>query len=209
MKWRHVPTIRILPIWGAAGNPYSRMRNCGGEVPSGSWIRRTGQHMSPQAQPKKLWRKSKRCWSCSNSPPKRSGRFGELLVKRNFWRMLRSCAGIARFVRNAKARTENKGPPKNRRIGGPKSVLGEEVPAWWYATERYQEDRLQINLQLNENRILECQGRVQEARLPDLFPQHVSLYQETCFYMVELGSLRLKFESSTGFCDWGDSQSAS
>ena len=88
--------------------------------------------------------------------------FDDLLVKLSYWRTLRVCAWITRFVRNSRS-------PKAKRLSGP--LPSEEIEAQkvlWVIREQsraqgeaFERDRLQLNLHKNQRGVLECRGRVQ------------------------------------------------
>ena len=87
--------------------------------------------------------------------------FDDLLAKLSYWRTLRVCAWIARFILNSSN-------PKSKRIRGPLST--EEIETqkeFWVireqsrVTETFERDRLQLNLQKNQRGVLECRGRVE------------------------------------------------
>ena len=86
-----------------------------------------------------------------------------LLEKCSHWRTLRVCAWVSRFARNSRS-------PKARRTMGPLTM--EEIDKqrlFWVKRvqencsggDRFEEDRLQLNLQMNKDEVLECRGRIQ------------------------------------------------
>ena len=98
-----------------------------------------------------------------------------LMVKWDFWKALRTCAWIARFVFNTRV------PNEERRMG---TLTTGELDAqrhfWERRTqsegemrEKYEEDRLQLNLQPNEDGLLECRGRIQ-GHYPIYLPDNVT-----------------------------------
>ena len=78
-----------------------------------------------------------------------------------YWRTLRVCARIKRFTKNARS-------PKQDRETGPLTTTEIETQRrFWLrrvqdrGSEHMHVDRLQLNLQLNQDRLLECWGRLQ------------------------------------------------
>ncbi len=97
--------------------------------------------------------------------------FDALLEKFGFWKVVRICAWITRFTKNARK-------PLGERSQGPLST--EEIEAritWWLkrtqeslqGSDKFQKDQLQLNLQPNEKGLLECRGRVQ-GHYPTFLP---------------------------------------
>ena len=99
----------------------------------------------------------------------------DLMVKWDFWKTLRICAWIARFVFNTRV------PNEERRTGTVTTgELDTQRHFWERRTqsegerrEQYEEDRLQLNLQPNENGLLECRGRIQ-GHYPMYLPDNVT-----------------------------------
>lgn len=99
----------------------------------------------------------------------------DLMVKWDFWKALRICAWIARFVFNTRV------PNEERRTGTVTTgELDTQRHFWERRTqsegerrEQYEEDRLQLNLQPNENGLLECRGRIQ-GHYPMYLPDNVT-----------------------------------
>ena len=87
----------------------------------------------------------------------------DLLEKFTKWKAIRVAAWIIRFIQNS--RTKN-----TERLGGLLTANEtKKAELFWVkrvqeratADGRYQEDKLQLNLQQNRDGILECRGRVQ------------------------------------------------
>ncbi|KAL9957559.1 hypothetical protein ACROYT_G039201, partial [Oculina patagonica] len=99
-------------------------------------------------------------------------RFDAVLNKYGLWRVLRIGGWVARFVHNSRS------PPRERKTG---PLTTEELKVqrrFWekraqqegVKSENYENDRLQLNLQLNDQQLLECRGRIQgvyPVYLPD------------------------------------------
>ena len=86
-----------------------------------------------------------------------------------YWRTLRVCAWIKRFTKNARS-------PKKDREKGPLTTTETETEtrSWLRrvqdrGSEHMHVDRLQLNLQLNQDRLLECRGRLQ-----GIYPSYVT-----------------------------------
>ena len=85
----------------------------------------------------------------------------KLLAKTTHWRTLRICAWIKWFTKNARS------PKKDRGTGPLTTTEIETQRRFWLRrvqdrrSEHMHEDRLQLNLQLNQDGLLECRGRLQ------------------------------------------------
>ena len=85
-----------------------------------------------------------------------------LLEKCSHWRTLRVCAWVSRFARNSRS-------PKARRMGPLTMEEIDKQRLFWVKRvqencsggDRFKEDRLQLNLQMNKDEVLECRGRIQ------------------------------------------------
>ena len=106
-----------------------------------------------------------------------------LVDKLNFWKLVRVCAWVKRFIDNTRR------SKKNRILG----LLGadeiqDQVKFWIKraqqssrVTESFERDQLQLNLQTNNEGILECRGRIQgqyPIYLPDSHPFTVKIVTE-------------------------------
>ena len=88
----------------------------------------------------------------------------EVLMKKfQFWKVVRVCAWIARFADNARKSKKN-------RLSGPLTTGEIEKQVMWWVkraqesvqcTEVFAKDRMQLNLQPNDEGVLECRGRIQ------------------------------------------------
>ena len=88
--------------------------------------------------------------------------FDVLLEKFALWKVLRVCAWISRFVNNTCKH-------KEQRTHGPLTTDEiERQTLFWVAraqnsakeSEKFEEDRLQLNLQARQDGLLECRGRI-------------------------------------------------
>ena len=86
-----------------------------------------------------------------------------LLGKLTLWRTLRVCAWIGRFIHNSRSTrsNRNKGPLTTEEISKQRILWLKRVQESFKQDERFEEHRLQLNLQPNENGLLECRGRIQ------------------------------------------------
>ena len=101
--------------------------------------------------------------------------FDMLLEKFALWKVLRVCAWISRFANNTRKH-------KEQRTKGPLTTVEiERQTLYWVARaqnnakgrEKFEEDRLQLNLQERQDGLLECRGRIQgdyPIYLPDSHP---------------------------------------
>ncbi len=89
--------------------------------------------------------------------------FSELLERRSYWTVLRTCAWIARFLYNARRKSEVKksGPLTTEEIEAQKEFWEKRTQRHGEASDKYEADRMQLNLQPNQSGLLECRGRVQ------------------------------------------------
>ena len=72
------------------------------------------------------------------------------------------CAWIGRFIHNSRTRSNrNKGPLTTEEISKQRILWLKRVQDSFKTDERFEEHRLQLNLQPNENGLLECRGRIQ------------------------------------------------
>ena len=89
--------------------------------------------------------------------------FDVLLEKFVLWKVLRVCAWISRFANNTRKH-------KEQRTKGPLTTVEiERQTLFWVAraqnnakgSEKFEEDRLELNLQERQDGLLECRGRIQ------------------------------------------------
>lgn len=86
-----------------------------------------------------------------------------LLTKHSLWRTLRICAWMIRFFGNSRKAEINrvKGPLTTEEINQQRLLWLRRVQGSFKNGERFEEHRLQLNLQENDNGLLECRGRIQ------------------------------------------------
>lgn len=109
--------------------------------------------------------------------------FDILLDKSSLWRTLRVGAWVSRFGRNA-------GLAKDQRTKGPLTTAEIDVQKVFWEnraqesgkeTDQFMEDRLQLNLQVNTEGLLECRGRIQgefPIYIPDSHPYAAKLVED-------------------------------
>ena len=110
---------------------------------------------------------------------------GNLLSKFAYWKTLRIMAWLLRFLGNIRC-------AKERRIEGPlttgdlvKAEIRLITKAQQQVDETFTRDQLQLNLQLNENGVLECRGRVQ-GFYPVYIPHKSTLHGGVGLTMVNV-----------------------
>ena len=95
------------------------------------------------------------------------GQLDLVIRKWDLWKAIRICSRVARFVWNSRTKHQ-------QRITGP--ITTEETTKklqFWarsLSTTKFEEDKLQLNLQKNAAGIFECRGRIQgvyPTYLPD------------------------------------------
>ena len=115
--------------------------------------------------------------------------FDALLEKFSYWKTLRVLAWISRFVHNTRAINAPgiKGPLTTKEIDQQRLFWEKRVQESCKGEEKLEEDRLQLNLQENQNGVLECRGRIQ-GDYPVYLPDN-HLYTEKLVTEAHLGTL--------------------
>lgn len=87
----------------------------------------------------------------------------DLMKKWEFWKALRITAWIARFRRNCTTKCEERlvGPLTTQELNAQIEFWVKRVQSRCQDLETFNDQKLQLNLQMNERGILECRGRVQ------------------------------------------------
>ncbi|KAK3748474.1 hypothetical protein QZH41_005911 [Actinostola sp. cb2023] len=103
-----------------------------------------------------------------------------LLQRSDYWRAMRVCGWVMRFIQNARATKAHRvrGPLTTREIETARLVWVKRAQASASESDQFEEDKLQLNLQPNSEGVLECRGRIQgeyPVFLPDnqLYTQKV------------------------------------
>ena len=97
--------------------------------------------------------------------------FDELLSKHELWKVLRIGAWVQRFIHNCKATvaTRESGPLTTTEIENHKTWWIKRVQRDAQTTAKFEKDKLQLNLQINQQQILECRGCL-EGEYPIYLP---------------------------------------
>lgn len=112
-----------------------------------------------------------------------------LLEKFTYWRTMRICAWIMRFVHNARSEKiqRHEGPLTTEETNKATIFWVKRVQTRATADKHYEEDRLQLNLQPNQDGVLECRGRIQ-GHYPVYLPES-QRFTEKLVTQVHLGTL--------------------
>ena len=87
----------------------------------------------------------------------------EVLMKNGFWKTVRITTWVRRFLNNCKQK-------KSARLNGPLTTIETDKEVRWWVqraqesssgTEKFEEDKLTLNLQKNGDGLYECRGRIQ------------------------------------------------
>ena len=85
----------------------------------------------------------------------------KLLHKHNVWRVI--CAWMARLIHNSRhlSPERKKGPLTSEELKVQRRFWERRAQQEGMRSEKFEEDRQKLNLQLNNNDLLECRGRIQ------------------------------------------------
>ena len=102
--------------------------------------------------------------------------FDVLLEKFALWETLRVCTWIQRFVRNFRKRKEERivGPLTTEEIEKQKYFRTARAQNSGKRSEKFDDDKLQLNLQEKSDGLLECGGRIQ-GDYPIYLPIHTPI----------------------------------
>lgn len=86
-----------------------------------------------------------------------------LLIKFNLWKTLRVCAWVTRFIHNLRSEKtrRSKGPLTTEEIEMQRHLWLKRTQVKFKRDERFEDHRVQLNLQENADGLLECRGRIQ------------------------------------------------
>ena len=84
-----------------------------------------------------------------------------LMEKWDLWKTVRITAWIARFGKNCQTKEKTTGPLTTDEINAQLEFWIKRAQDRNRGTKNFEEDKLQLNLQINERDIYECRGRVQ------------------------------------------------
>ena len=103
----------------------------------------------------------------------RKDEFDDVLEKHELWKTIRIMAWIARFIHNCQAKDSAKkitGPITTEETKKQLDFWIRRAQARSQESHKFQEERLQLNLQQNKEGVLRCHGRIQvdyPVYLPD------------------------------------------
>lgn len=100
----------------------------------------------------------------------------KLLHKHNVWRVI--CAWMARLIHNSRhlSPERKKGPLTSEELKVQRRFWERRAQQEGMRSEKFEEDRQKLNLQLNNNDLLECRGRIQGV-YPVYLPE-IAVYTE-------------------------------
>ena len=179
INWRHVPTEENPADVGSRGGDVSRLTALWWQGPS--WLAKPQDWppdlvtTSTQESKAEEVKQTRELFALAVEKTENNDAFDALLEKYELWRVLRVGAWIWRFLHNIRT-------VRKQRIVGP--LITEEIQkqtTFWIkrsqqqakSSQKFEEDRLQLNVQGNQEGILECRGRIQghyPIFLPDSSP---------------------------------------
>ena len=179
INWRHVPTEENPADVGSRGGDVSRLTALWWQGPS--WLAKPQDWppdlvtTSTQESKAEEVKQTRELFALAVEKTENNDAFDALLEKYELWRVLRVGAWIWRFLHNIRT-------VRKQRIVGP--LTTEEIQkqtTFWIkrsqqqakSSQKFEEDRLQLNVQGNQEGILECRGRIQGHYLifqPDSSP---------------------------------------
>ena len=179
INWRHVPTEENPADVGSRGGDVSRLTALWWQGPS--WLAKPQDWppdlvtTSTQESKAEEVKQTRELFALAVEKTENNDAFDALLEKYELWRVLRVGAWIWRFLHNIRT-------VRKQRIVGP--LTTEEIQkqtTFWIkrsqqqakSSQKFEEDRLQLNVQGNQEGILECRGRIQghyPIFLPDSSP---------------------------------------
>ena len=112
-----------------------------------------------------------------------------LLEKSTYWKTMRIWGWITRFVHNVRSKKIGRlmGPLTTEETNKARIVWVKRVQTRARAEKHYREDRLQLNLQPNQDGVLECRARIQ-GHFPVYLPDS-QRFTENLVTQVYLGTL--------------------
>ena len=182
ITWRHVPTKENPADLGSRGGPVAQDNDL--------WWRGPKWLSHPSAWPVDITATAETLAEAKTvreifklATDQEADRFDAVLNRYGLWRVLRISGWVARFVHNTRS------PPLERETG---PLTTEELSTqrrFWekraqqegMKSENYENDRLQLNLQLNDQQLLECRGRIQgvyPVYLPDIAVYTAKIVEE-------------------------------
>lgn len=164
ITWRHVPTKENPADLGSRGGQVKQDDGlwwCGPKRLSGPSAWPEDITTTPTAETLAEAKTVREIFKFADN--KDVSELDELLHKHNLWRVLRVSAWMARFIHNSrnKSTERKKGPLTSEELKVQRRFWERRAQQEGMKSEKFEEDRRQLNLQLNNNDFLECRGRIQ------------------------------------------------
>ena len=179
IEWRHVGTDHNPADLGSRG--------CKADKLSGVWLEGPNWLSNAKDWPedivpgptKETEEESKRIQEVFAAAVEVKDDFAEIMEEHTFWRAVRITAWVTRFIQNCRNKKSN------RLVGPLTTTETERQVKWWIrreqqiysATEKFQEDKLRLNLQKRAEGIYECRGRIQ-GDYPIYLPPRTTLSEK-------------------------------
>ena len=174
VTWRHVPTLENPADLGSRGGPVDKddlwWNGPKWLCDKAQWPPNIVTESSSESQ------KEARAVKLFAMEIADNDELDDLLSKHTLWRTLRVCAWISRFAHHTRRHntSQTRGPLTTREIEKQKMFWIRRVQA--RCRDKFEEDRLRLNLQRNEEGILDCRGRIQ-GHYP-IYLSDTSIYAE-------------------------------
>ena len=164
IQWRHVPTEDNPSDVGSRGGTIDKLTALWWQGPN--WL------SDPQRWPPDIMTSSSKESAAEEVKAVRElfavalekrNDLDELLEKHELWRALRVGAWIVRFLRNMRVKREKRdgGPLTTEEIERQRMFWIKRAQQQAKATQNYEKDSLQLNVQTNQDGVQECRGRIQ------------------------------------------------
>jgi hypothetical protein len=103
----------------------------------------------------------------------------QMMEKHEFWKAVRITTWIVRFIRNCRLKLQSRknGPMATKETDEGVDLWIKRVQARYEETSEFQEDKLRLNLQKNEQGIYKCYGRIQ-GHYPTFLPDKSALTEK-------------------------------
>ena len=160
LEWRYVPTHENPADLGSRGGAVTQTNELWWNGPK--WLSKPEEwpeNVSTKATKESLGETKKVRELFKLATEHEPVEFSELIERRNYWTVIRTCAWIARFVHNARNKIKKIGPLTTEEIEAQKKFWEEKAQRQGEASEKYDADRMQPNLQRNQSRLLDVVRR--------------------------------------------------